>query len=218
MPPRSRNPSAEYNPEDIARLVEAQVAAREAADEQAAQLARQNRVEARKAQYVEDLKSEVGQQIVQIRELTEVIKEQSKRVDRIFNSETFLDLSMLAATVGESNKVTQRLLDHVIDVQNLILELLRFILTNIKVNGDKARLTEAIRSLPAHPSMAEDARPEVEHVKKLLSLQHRTLQMLEEEAAQHSIDVPVATRHGIEGAQRRIGELQEQLMELLEKD
>ena len=216
MPPRTRNPSAEYNPEDIARLVAAQVAAREAAEEQAAQLARSNRIEARKSQYVEDLKSEVGRQIVEVRELIDSVGEQNKRVDRIFNSETFLDLSMLAASVGEANKATQRLLDHVIDVQNLILELLRFILNHVKVNGEKARLTEAIRSLPGHPALVEDARPEVEHVRKLLSLQHRTLQMLEEEAATHGLDIPIATRHGIEGARRRIGELQEQLMELLE--
>ena len=218
MPPRTRTQSAEYNPEDIARLVAAQVAAREAAEEQAAQLARSNRIEARKAQYIEDLKSEVGRQIVEVRELIEGVREQNKRVDRIFNSETFLDLSMLAASVGETNKATQRLLDHVIDVQNLILELLRFILSHVKVNGEKARLTESLKSLPPHPALVEDARPEVEHVRKLLSLQHRTLQMLEEEAAQHGMDIPIATRHGIEGARRRIGELQEQLMELLEAE
>lgn len=216
MPPRSRNPTSNYSQDDINKLVAAQVAAREAAEEQAAQLARQNRIEARKAQYVEDLKSEVGHQIVEVRELIDTVREQSKRVDRIFNSETFLDLSMLAATVGETNKATQRLLDHVIDVQNLILELLRFVLNQVRGNGEKARLTEALRTLPGHPSLVEDARPEVDHVRKLLSLQHRTLQMLEEEAAQHGVDVPVATRHGIEGARRRIGELGEQLMELLE--
>ncbi len=216
MPPRSRNPTSDYSQDDINRLVAAQVAAREAADEQAAQLARQNRVESRKAQYTEDLKSEVGRQIVDIRELIDTVREQSKRVDRIFNSETFLDLSMLAATVGETNKATQRLLDHVIDTQNLILELLRFVLGHIKVNGEKGRLQEVLKSLPPHPALVEDARPEVDHVRKLLSLQHRTLQMLEEEAAQHGMDVPVATQHGIEGARRRIKELGEQLMELLE--
>ena len=153
--------------------------AREAAEEQAAQLARSNRIEARKTQYIEDLKSEVGRQIVEVRELIDSVGEQNKRVDRIFNSETFLDLSMLAASGGETNKATQRLLDHVIDVQNLILELLRFILSHVKVNGEKARLTESLKSLPPHPALVEDARPEVEHVRKLLSLQHRTLQMLE---------------------------------------
>ncbi len=216
MPPRSRNPSAEYNPEDIARLVAAQVEAREAAEEQATQLARQNRIEARKAQYLEEFKSEVGRLIVDVRALTISVQAQNERVDKIFNSNTFLDLAMLSASVGEANKATQRLLDHVIDVQNLILELLRFVMTNIKVNGEKGRLTEALKNLPPHPALVEDARPEVEHVRKLLSLQHRTLQMLEEEAAQHGLDIPVSTRHGIEGARRRIGELGEQLMELLE--
>ncbi len=216
MPPRTRKPTSDYSQEDINNLVTVQIAAREAAEEQAAQLARSNRIEARKAQYIEDLKSEAGRLIVEVRDLTDAVREQSKRVDRIFNSETFLDLSMLAASVGEANKATQRLLDHVIDVQNLILELLRFVLPHIKINGEKARLTEALKTLPPHPALVEDSRPDVEHVRKLLSLQHRTLQMLELEAAQHGVDIPIATRHGIEGARKRIGELGEQLMNLLE--
>ena len=208
MSPRAKPTNS--SDEHLNQLIEAQVARKQAEQETAAQLARSNRIEQRKAQYTEDLKSEVGSLIVDVRSLL------STNRDLIRLLEALLYQTPLTDAVKEANAATQRILDHVIDLQTLILELLRFVLPNIKGNGDKARLLAAIRDLPGHPADVEDEGAEVGHIKKLLTLQHQTFRILQEREAKFGGNAPVDVIAGIAEAREKIAGLQEELVRLLE--
>jgi hypothetical protein len=152
--------------------------------------------EHRRAAAVEDLLLKVG-------ELTD-------KVERLIQLITLLVESYpMSEAIRELTTEVRDKLSQSEDRQMLQLDLLHFVLPHVPDrNGRKAELTAQLdRAL---------AQPRIESLAKQITSSKQTLNLLQEQAARHGVDVPVSVLTGIEETKKRIEQLERELNECCE--
>jgi len=152
--------------------------------------------EHRRAAAVEDLLSKVGELVDKVDQLTRLIT-------------VLIQGYPLSEAIRELTNEVRDKLSQSEDRQILQLDLLHFVLPHVPDrNGRKAELTKQLDQALIQPR--------IDSLTKQITNSKQTLNVLQEQAARHGIDVPVSILTGIDETKRRIEELERELRDCCE--